>query len=365
MLTSADEAFMRHAMELAARGQYAAAPNPLVGCVIVSEDGTVIGEGWHRAHGAGHAEAEAYASVSKADRDLLARSTWYVTLEPCNHVGKTPACAGLIEQVAPKRVVIGLMDPNPRVKGGGMLRLQQAGIEVESGCLEDALRFQNRRFLWNMEQSRPWVVLKWAESADGFMDGRSEADRVPGSGGFAITGAEAQRLTHHWRALETGIAVGAQTALIDEPKLTVRLVDAASPAVVLLDPSGLITEALPTMQDREAVIHVSADPGQSIGSVHCAWDIGEDLDKLLASLYADHELSSILVEGGATVLNAFLHADCWNEIKRWTAPRDLHSGLKAPVLPASCGRMPQGEASRGTEGPDTWEHFLHPRHVFE
>lgn len=365
MLTSTDEAFMRRAMELAARGQYAAAPNPMVGCVIVSEEGTVIGEGWHRAYGQAHAEAEAHASVAGKHREGLARSTWYVTLEPCNHVGKTPACAGLIRRVGPKRVVVGLVDPNPRVEGGGMQRLRNAGIQVESGCLEAELRWQNRRFLWNAAEGKPWVVLKWAESADGFMDGRPPSERLTGAGGSAITGHEAQEITHQWRALENSIAVGARTALIDEPKLTVRRIDAPSPAVVLLDPEGLIPSGLPHLSERADVIHVCADSARSISSHHCSWNTADGIDMLLSSLHEDHGVSSMLIEGGAMVLSAFLEAGCWNEIKRWTAPTSLGSGLKAPSMPSVLGQLPSGESSKGAAGQDRWERCLHPRHVFE
>lgn len=365
MFSKVDTSFMRRAMQLAQRGQYTAAPNPLVGCVIVGENGTVIGEGYHAAYGQNHAEANAFHSIAPEHRDELPNSTWYVTLEPCNHVGNTPACAGLIEREGAKRVVIGHVDPNPRVAGGGLQRLRKAGIEVASGCLEAELKWQNRRFFWNAIAGKPWIVLKWAESADGFMDGRTAADRTPGSGGFAITGTEAQRLTHRWRAEEMGIAVGAQTALVDEPQLTVRHVDAPSPTVVLLDPHGKIPSSLPHVSDRKDVIHVCANPQDSISDRHCPWAIEDGLEALLRTLYRDHGVSSILVEGGATVLNAFLQDGCWNEIKRWKAPVSLGTGLKAPALPASFGTVPSNVRTRGTAGEDAWEHFVHPQHLFD
>ena len=182
---------------------------------------------------------EAYQSVSPADQPLLAESTWYVTLEPCNHVGQTPACANLIERISPKRVVIGVRDSNPTVAGGGIERLQAAGIQVDVGCLEVELAWQNRRFLWNAETKRPWVVLKWAESRDGYMDGRPLQERQPGAGGFPITAETARPLTHTWR-VGTGHRRWREYRIGGHAQLNVRSIEAPSPRIVLLDPDGLI-----------------------------------------------------------------------------------------------------------------------------
>lgn len=364
--SAADERHMQLALELAERGQYTAAPNPVVGCVIVDADGTTVGQGWHTACGAPHAEVEAFESVARADKDRLHESTWYVTLEPCNHVGRTPACASLIEHVKPRRVVIGCLDPNPHVAGGGMKRIKEAGIDAEHGCLADALRWQNRRFFWNAETGLPWVVLKWAESADGYMDGRPPHERMPGSGSFAITGPEAKTVTHQWRAMEQAIAVGAHTALIDQPQLTVREIDAPSPHVVLLDPEGLVgsDHPLALARSNRPVVHVaSPDANRNIGR-HCPWQLSEGLEVLLGRLYADFGISSVLIEGGATVLNAFLKEGQWNEIKRWKSPRALAGGLKSPPMPKDFNVPPSQAIHEGVAGVDRWEHRLHPRHQF-
>ena len=362
--SATDMQFMRTAMELAERGQFAVAPNPLVGCVIVSADGRIIGQGWHTAFGQAHAEVEAYQSVSPADQPLLAESTWYVTLEPCNHVGKTPACAALIERVHPKRVVIGIRDLNPAVTGRGIERLQAGGIRVEVGCLADKLAWQNRRFLWNAEAKRPWVVLKWAESRDGFMDGRQFQERQPGAGGFPITAETARLLTHTWRALEQGIAIGANTALVDTPQLNVRSIEAPSPRIVLLDPDGVINAKHALIQHNSNLIHV-VGPTKSPASAHtCNWEVKEGADVLLERLYAQFHLSSLLVEGGATVLNDFLHQDAWNEIKCWTSPVAAGGGLPAPSIPAYSLPLPHDMKSKGEMGVDAWTNQLHPRHAF-
>ena len=361
--SAADMQFMRTAMELAERGQFTVAPNPLVGCVIVSADGRIIGQGWHTAFGQAHAEVEAHQSVSPADQPLLAESTWYVTLEPCNHVGQTPACAALIERITPKRVVIGVRDSNPAVAGGGIERLRAAGIQVDVGCLEAELAWQNRRFLWNAENKRPWVVLKWAESRDGYMDGRPLQERQPGAGGFSITAETARPLTHTWRALEQGIVVGANTALVDTPQLNVRSIEAPSPRIVLLDPDGLINMKHALIQGNDNLIYVVGPTKGPATKRSCQWEVKEGLDALLERLYAEFNLSSLLVEGGATVLNDFLKQDAWNEIKCWRSPAATGGGLPAPSIPDHSLPLPHGLASSGQLGVDAWTNRLHSRHA--
>ncbi|MGB1122473.1 MAG: bifunctional diaminohydroxyphosphoribosylaminopyrimidine deaminase/5-amino-6-(5-phosphoribosylamino)uracil reductase RibD, partial [Flavobacteriales bacterium] len=285
--------------------------------------------------------------------------------EPCNHIGQTPACAALIERIQPKRVVIGTRDSNPTVTGGGTDRLRASGIRVDIGCLADELAWQNRRFLWNAETKRPWIVLKWAESRDGFLDGRPLQERNPGAGGYPITAETARPLTHTWRALEQGIVVGANTALVDTPRLNVRNIEAPSPRIVLLDPDGLIDAEHMLIQRNCNLIHV-VGPTQSPATMNtCDWEVKEGLDALLERLYALFNLSSLLVEGGATVLNDFLRQDAWNEIKCWTSPVATGGGLPAPPIPEQSRPLPHGMESRGQLGVDTWTNRLHPRHAFD
>ena len=354
--SAADMQFMRTAMELAERGQFTVAPNPLVGCIIVSADDRIIGQGWHTAFGQAHAEVEAYQSVSPADQPLLAESTWYVTLEPCNHVGQTPACAAFMDRITPKRVVIGVRDSNPAVAGGGIERLRAAGIQVDVGCLEVELAWQNRRFLWNAETKRPWVVLKWAESRDGYMDGRPLQERqparwVPNHGGnrspldthVACVGTGHRR----WREYRIGGHACSTCAAL-------RLYAHAARSSGLIKWSTLI-------QRNDNLIYVVGPP-KAPNEAQLPWEVKEGLDALLERLY-EFNLSSLLVEGGATVLNDFLKQDAWNEIKCWRSPAATGGGLLAPSIPDHSLPLPHGLLSSGQLGIDAWTNRLHSRHA--
>jgi len=362
-LSEADVNRMREAMELASLGSHSVAPNPLVGCIIQAENGRIIGKGWHAKFGEAHAEANAFQSVAESDRHLLPKSTWYVTLEPCNHFGKTPPCAELIQSVQPQRVVVGLWDPNTLVKGAGAERLKRAGIQIDGPCLTHELQWQNRRFLHNQQQGQTWIVLKWAASQDGFMDGRLEDERTKGAGGFPITGEEARSVTHAWRAMEHGIAVGANTVLIDEPQLTVRAAAGSSPRPVILDPHGIVPSDHPVFQMHPDAIHVVESSDLTHHSMKCPWRMEDGLGELKKRLFQDFGVSSLLVEGGATVLEAFLYANEWDELRTWTAPNFLGAGLKAPNLPDSCIPPPSSETCQDWCGSDRWNWWVHAKHA--
>lgn len=362
-----DLQFMARALELASRGLYYTRPNPMVGCVIVAEDGEIIGEGYHKACGLAHAEVSAFDSVKTQDESRLEGSTWYVTLEPCNHEGRTPACTQLILRHPPKRLVIATVDTNVLVKGRGLAVLRNAGIQVEVGCMEAEARWLNRRFFKSMEAGRPWIVLKWAQSADGFIDGRLEHERQAGSGSMKITGQEAQRLTHRWRAEEAAILIGAHTALVDDPLLDARHAQGPSPRRIVLDPNGSVHRDLRIWQTSEGqlqskqsgTIHVTKAAEFSKSEHHCLWDEKLGLNLLLETLWKKFEINSILVEGGSATLNSFLEADLWDEIKRWTAPVQLRRGLRAPELPAYFSK-PDSEMESGMAGSDRWSRFVRP-----
>ena len=219
-----DAAFMHRALQLARLGAGRVAPNPLVGCVLV-RNGAIIGEGWHQRYGQGHAEVNAVAGVP--DKTLLKGCTAYVTLEPCSHVGKTPPCADLLVKTGVGRVVVSHTDPNPLVAGRGLQKLQQAGIATETGCLAPQARWLNRRFLTFIEKKRPYVILKWAQTADGFLTD-------PQGRPLAISGPLSQRLLHRWRAEEDAFLIGSRTALADNPRLNVRHGPGRSPLRVVL-----------------------------------------------------------------------------------------------------------------------------------
>jgi diaminohydroxyphosphoribosylaminopyrimidine deaminase/5-amino-6-(5-phosphoribosylamino)uracil reductase len=352
---------MQRAIELGYQGEGFVAPNPMVGCVIVAEDGRTIGEGWHERFGESHAEVNAHRSIQKEDFQFLPKSTWYVTLEPCNHDGKTPACAEFIESIRPARIVIGVLDSNPDVTGGGSDRLNRAGIAVESGCLMDQVRWQNRRFFCNAALQRCYVVLKWAQSSDGFMDPRPPAERTYGSGGRPITSSDAAPLTHQWRAQEMGVLVGVGTALIDEPALTVRYGNGKSPRAIVIDPNKRLPKSHPLLNrpDLEPTIHVTKGMGLAPKNT-CFWSPEEGLQVLLERLWKQHKISSLLVEGGSKTLKHFLQESVWDELKVWTAPHELKAGLKAPKWPAEAV-PPLHEPATGFAGSNYWSLGVHNR----
>ena len=234
-----DEKYMRRALELAAHGELDASPNPMVGAVIVDASGRIIGEGWHRRCGEGHAEVNAVASV--ADQEALKDSTMYVTLEPCSHYGKTPPCAELIVRTGIPRVVIGTLDPFAKVSGRGVARLREAGVEVEVGMLEKECQELNRKFMTAHRCRRPYVTLKWAQSADGFIDGHISTP---------LNSMLVQRL----RATHDAILVGSGTALADNPALDTRLYAGKSPVKVVLDRRGRVGNDLRMFSEGETVV---------------------------------------------------------------------------------------------------------------
>lgn len=353
--SATDLACMKRAIELAKRGEGFVAPNPMVGCIICAPDGRIIGAGWHEKYGEAHAEVNAHRSVAEADRQLLPLSTWYVTLEPCNHVGKTPACASLIESVHPARVVVSALDSNPTVQGGGINRLRQAGIQVHTGCLETETRWQNRRFFCNTDLQRTYVILKWAQSRDGFMDPRVRQERKAGSGGRPITSPSATPLTHRWRAQEMGIAVGVETAIVDEPTLNVRHGAGKSPQVIVIDPNNRLPHTHPMLerQGEKAIIHIIGEHESSFAERTCHWNPKDGLKVLLEKLWEEHRISSVLVEGGARTLTHFISEDSWDEMKVWTSNHDLNTGLEAPKWPAHANIVEEGYTAENTES-DHW-----------
>ena len=291
--------FMRRALQLARGGALDASPNPMVGAVIVGPDGRVIGEGWHRRCGEGHAEVNAIASVS--DPALLTDSTMYVTLEPCSHYGKTPPCADLIISRGIPRVVVGCLDPFPEVAGRGIEKLRAAGVEVVTGVLEKECRRLNEKFIIAHTLGRPFITVKWAESADGFIDGPISSP---------LTAAAVHRL----RATHDAILVGSGTAIADRPSLTTRFYAGRSPLRVLLDRSGRVAPDNPIFP---AVVFSSYT----------------SLQEVVETLYRDHRVTSLLVEGGAKVIRSFLGCGLWDvvRIERGTAP--IRGSVAAPLPP--------------------------------
>lgn len=281
-----DEKYMRRCIQLAKNGQLNAKPNPMVGAVIVSADGRIIGEGYHVRCGEGHAEVNAFASVRPEDEHLLPDATIYVSLEPCSHYGKTPPCADLIIKKGVRRVVVGCIDDFAEVQGRGIQKLRNAGIEVEVGVLEAECQALNRRFFTYHREQRPYIILKWAQTANGFLDDHFKATQI--SSDFT------KMLSHKLRAEEDAILVGRVTDEREHPQLNVR--DWYGP-----DPKRLIVDHAHPLS--------------------------------LSSLYA-HHIQSLIVEGGTKTLNTFIEKGLWDEIRVETnLCKTVSDGTRAPLIP--------------------------------
>lgn len=318
---------MQRCLELASKGAGLVAPNPLVGSVIV-HNGHIIGEGWHKQFGGPHAEVNAIRSVE--DESLLAESTLYVNLEPCSHFGKTPPCVNLIIEKQIPYVVVGCLDENPLVKGRGLQKLVQQGIDVKLGVLEKESRHINRRFFTSQLKQRPYIILKWAQSADGFID----HDRDQNNGERAIVSSpEAHLLVHRWRSEEAAILVGTNTVIADDPQLTVRLVDGPNPVRVSFDRRQRIPSTAKILDGTAPTIifsdtaHYHTDRAEYI-------PIDFSADPLAQAMQVLHErkLLSVLVEGGTAILAKFMETGLWDEARVFVSPNNFANGLKAPVM---------------------------------
>lgn len=313
---------MRRALELAALGRGTVSPNPMVGCVIVHE-GRIIGEGWHRKYGEAHAEVNAIHSVG--DKNLLPESTCYVTLEPCAHHGKTPPCADLLVSMKLKKVVIAAADSNPLVGGKGIAKMEAAGIEVVTGCLEKESKKLNVRFFTLMEKQRPYIILKWAQTADGFV-ARTNFDSK------WISNEYSRSLVHQWRAEEDAILVGANTAQYDNPRLDVRSWSGKNPVRIVIDRKlrlkgdlNLFDGSIPTLVYNSL---------KNVQGENLEW-VKLDENDFMPSLVADlgnRKVQSLIVEGGATILNAFIEAGLWDEARLFTSSTEFGDGISAPKL---------------------------------
>jgi diaminohydroxyphosphoribosylaminopyrimidine deaminase/5-amino-6-(5-phosphoribosylamino)uracil reductase len=319
-----DRLWMLRCLELAARGIGAAAPNPMVGAVLV-HNGRLIGEGWHTAWGMPHAEVACLNNVAPCDRPLIPESTLYVNLEPCAHFGKTPPCANRIVQEQIKKVVICNRDPFEKVSGRGIELLLDAGIEVIIGIMEAEGRWLNRRFFHFHEQHRPYIILKWAESVDGFIAPANRSRRQ-------ISGPQSQLQLHKWRTEEQAIMVGTTTAINDDPALTARKWQGRQPIRIVAD-RNLSVPATHQLFNKDAatvVFNLHRDEVADNVRYRKIEDM-RNLPNLLQELTALN-LLSVLVEGGAALLNSFIIAGLWNEARIFTGPQALGSGISAPVL---------------------------------
>lgn len=283
------EYYMRRCLQLARNGMLNAKPNPMVGAVIVSAEDRIIGEGYHVRCGEGHAEVNAFASVKPEDEHLLHESTIYVSLEPCSHYGKTPPCADLIISKGVRRCVCGCIDPFAKVQGRGIRKLRDAGVEVIVGVMEQACLELNRRFITFNTHHRPYIILKWAQSVNGYIDNDFKA--------FTFSTPFTKMLSHKLRAENDAILVGRVTDEREHPMLNVREWYGKNPMRIIL-----------------------------------SHDI--NMNEMLDELYSKN-IQSMIVEGGAKTLNSFLNSGLWDEIRVETSPKDVKNGTKAPMLPSN------------------------------
>jgi diaminohydroxyphosphoribosylaminopyrimidine deaminase/5-amino-6-(5-phosphoribosylamino)uracil reductase len=322
---------MHRCLELARLGAGHVAPNPMVGAVLVhtgreTGEERIIGEGYHRQYGQAHAEVNCIAAVKEEDRHLIVESAIYVSLEPCAHHGKTPPCADLIIRMGIRRVVVGCRDPFPLVNGKGIEKLVAAGLEVTVGVLEAACIALNKRFFTFNTLHRPYIVLKWAQSLDGFIAGMT--------GRTYISNDYTNRLVHKWRSEEAAILVGPRTALLDDPALTARLWTGPDPLRLVIDKGLELPRTLRLFDGKVRTVVFNRLRHEEEGMVQY-YQLADDSSLIHQVSVALHRLKiqSVLVEGGARLLQSFIDADCWDEVRVITnGALELSRGLPAPRL---------------------------------
>lgn len=314
-----DEKYMKICIDLALNGFPKALPNPLVGCVIVHK-GKIIGKGFHQNYGENHAEVNAINSVE--NKSLLHESTLYVTLEPCSHFGKTPPCANLIIDSKISRVVIGSLDTFSKVNGEGIERLKASGIKVSTSVLEKECRSINSRFFTFHEKKRPYIILKWAKSKDGFIAPVNQLKP------FWMTGKASKTLVHKWRSEESAILVGKNTVIKDNPLLTCREIDGKNPIRLVIDKNLSLSRDHLVFNNEAStlVINDSVDNDE-----HIKIDFQAFIPSLVRSLH-QRGIQSLIVEGGAQTLHTFIDANCWDEARIFTSNKILGKGLQSPVI---------------------------------
>ena len=318
----ADELFMRRALELALQGQGSVSPNPLVGCVIV-HDNRIIGEGWHKVYGGPHAEVNAVNAVQ--EKDLLTASTVYVNLEPCSHFGKTPPCADMLIREKVKKVVVANLDTNPLVGGEGIKKLRAAGIEVITGILDKEARELNKRFFTYIEKKRPYIILKWAETADGFIARENYDSKW-------ISNIYSRQLVHKWRAEEDSVLVGMRTAQQDNPQLTVRDWSGRHPVRIVIDRFLKLSSRLAVFDRSQKTICYNVMKHEEHPNLSLIRLNEENfLPDLLHDLHKQ-KIQSVIVEGGAQTLTFFIQNSFWDEARVFISREVFNRGIKAPSL---------------------------------
>jgi diaminohydroxyphosphoribosylaminopyrimidine deaminase/5-amino-6-(5-phosphoribosylamino)uracil reductase len=325
-----DEFYMQRCLDLAKLGIGKVSPNPMVGCVIVHED-RIIGEGYHQKFGEAHAEVNAVNAVFAEYGDeataLLKNAIFYVSLEPCAHFGKTPPCADLLVKHEVKKVVIGNRDPFAAVNGKGIEKLLDAGIEVTSGILDIECSYLNRRFFTRIKEQRPFIILKWAQTADGYFAPLNASQKW-------ITGPMAKQLSYKWRNEEDAILVGKNTALIDNPQLTSRIAGGKNPIRIVIDKNLDIPLRNHIFDDQAKTIIFNEVKTEVVQNIHYVQM--EDMLFYLAQKIAFQlflmDIQSVIIEGGTQILNQFIAANLWDEARILTSTTKWAEGIIAPVI---------------------------------
>jgi len=316
------EIYMKRALELAMLGAGNVSPNPLVGCVIVHED-RIVGEGWHKQYGEAHAEVNAIADVQ--DKEILKESSLYVNLEPCSHVGKTPPCADLIIRRGLKKVIIANQDSNPLVGGQGINKLRDAGITVIADVLQKDGYELNRRFFTYMEKNRPRIILKWAETSDGFIARKNNDSRW-------ISDEYSRQLVHKWRSEEDAILVASGTAWHDNPRLNVREWSGRDPVRIVIDRHLKVGPKQHLFNRTQKTICynlVKAETHENL--VYIRLKPENFLESMIRNLYSQ-KIQSVMVEGGGQILNSFIKSNLWDEARIFISPQKFGSGVPAPRI---------------------------------
>jgi len=310
---------MRRAIDLAMNGMGAVSPNPLVGCVIV-HDGKIVGEGWHGKFGKPHAEVNAINDLD--DVTMLSNSTVYVNLEPCSHHGKTPPCADLLVKNKIKIVVIANQDPNPLVKGKGIVKLESNGVKVVKNVMEEEGKILNKRFFIYIKEHRPYIILKWAETADGFIARKNYDSKW-------ISNKYSRKLVHQWRTQEDAVLVGTNTAMYDDPKLTVRDWEGRNPIRIVIDRNLRIPADYHLFRPGPATLCYNLKKSGKTNNIEWIKLTADNfIHQLVSDLY-ERQVQSVIVEGGATILNAFIKLNLWDEARVFKSMNVFGKGIKS------------------------------------
>lgn len=324
------EKYIKRCIEIAKNGLGTTAPNPMAGCVIVV-DNVIIGEGYTSAYGGHHAEVNAINSVK--NRELLKKATLYVTLEPCSHFGKTPPCSDLIIRHKIPEIVIGTVDTHSKVSGKGIEKLKNAGCEVVVGVLEAECKEHHKRFFTFHNKKRPYIILKWAETSDGFIAPEKKTEKKP----VWITNELSRQLVHKWRAEEQAILVGTQTVIDDNPGLTVRDWTGKHPVRVVLDQHIGLSSNLNVFDTSAETIVITSKPeaGSQKSEVKLAtiaWENKSSIAQEICTVLHKMDITSVIIEGGSKTLQTFIDANLWDEARVFTGNIHFESGVKAPKL---------------------------------